>query len=219
VIVGVAVCIVARRDLPAAGFFLQAALPWGMTLAISTWGERPLLQDRYLAFAIVPVIALWGWVWAQLPHWVLCVVGAMLVGSFCLPGAINRLSVMPDQGPPITQAVAWLVANHEEGDLVLTSSPAALNLVKYHAFQAGRMHIDVRCPVGLFPGAGQQVHTASLSGEDVLREGELLADVRRIWVAGNSALLPDGLELREHRSFQAVGSSESYGVALYIRSR
>lgn len=57
---------IARRDAAAIFFLLQAALPWAATLAISTWGERPLLQDRYLVMAQVALVAYVGLVCARL---------------------------------------------------------------------------------------------------------------------------------------------------------
>lgn len=47
---------VAQRDFAANFFLLQAAIPWAATVVISTWGGRPLLQDRYLVPSQVALI-------------------------------------------------------------------------------------------------------------------------------------------------------------------
>lgn len=60
-----AVWRVARRDAAAIFFLLQAAVPWAATLAISAWGGRPLLQDRYLVMAQVALVAYLGVVFAR----------------------------------------------------------------------------------------------------------------------------------------------------------
>lgn len=52
-----AVWRVVRRDGAAIFFLWQAAAPWAATLAVSTWGHRPLLQERYLLPADVAIAA------------------------------------------------------------------------------------------------------------------------------------------------------------------
>ena len=54
------VATLAMRNRAMWFFFLLAAVPWGLSLGISAAGDRPIFHERYLIFAQVFLLGLWG---------------------------------------------------------------------------------------------------------------------------------------------------------------
>jgi mannosyltransferase len=208
------------------GFFLllQASVPWVLSLSLSAWSGRPIFLERYLLFAQFSLFAFWGIVWDRLP-------GLLpRLGLACCLCALSVSSLMmaraqwPTRPPTLAEAAAFLCNHYQEGDVVLTSDPKALNRLHYYAAQAGMPVIPVRCLISPFQPQGHSViHLGSLQTEDVLWMdlSSLPNTARRVWTLAeeNVAIPLSGEHWRELSRWSFDSESvDHYYLILYQRS-
>jgi mannosyltransferase len=187
------VWMVARADRGGLFFLLQASVPWVLGLAISAWSGRPIFLQRCLFFAQLFLFAFWGIVWDRLPG----LVPRLGLGCFLCALSLFNLETIreqwPTRPPALANAVAFLRDHYQDGDVVLTARPSAVNRLRYYAAQAGMRTISVRCILSPFQPPGHIVHLGSLQAADILWTGlssELCA-VRRVWtLAETNAVVP-----------------------------
>lgn len=179
---GFAAWTVWRLDRGGLFFLVQAAVPWAFTLAISYFHDRPLLQERYLTFAQLSWLALWGIACSRirgLPERMLLALALVASSAYATAQFIERL---PQGASPMQRAVQFLKEHYRSGDVVVTENAAAVHVIRYHAEQAGMTGLDVRCRIDHVRPLGQTVHIAALTADDVGWESdEPPADVRRVW--------------------------------------
>lgn len=160
------------RRAPVAGwlFSLMFALPWLLTIAVSTLGGRPLLQERYLLFANAGLLALLGATFAVLDSRIARVAIAGVLGTVFLPATTAYLRSLPSDTPAMAKAMDWLKNQHRPGDVVTVDLPQTVNISKYYAHLAG-LEIDARVYLMSGVEGGQPIHTTSLHGSELLADG------------------------------------------------
>jgi hypothetical protein len=201
-------------------FFLQAAVPWLLSLGVSLFGGRPIFVERYLAFAQLFLLGFWGVAWARLPGPMARVFLTWLLGAVCLSGVAGAIARLPDSPPGPARAAAFLKEHAQAGDLIVVDSPVAVYRLRYYAAQAGLLAPNVRCRVNLFPGPGHAPHLAALATEDIIWPGEPCpGPVPRCWGVSETGQLGleswPGMKLRLQRTFS--GPEGEYSLALYER--
>ncbi len=169
-VVAAGALVIRRAALAGWLFSLMFALPWALTIAVSTLGGRPLLQERYLLFANVGLLALLGATYAVLGNRLVRIAFAAVLGMLFLSATVSYMRSLPSDAPAMEQAMAWLKNQYRPGDVVTVSLPQTVNISKYYARRAG-FEIDAR--VYLMPVAegGQPIHTTSLHGSELLADG------------------------------------------------
>src|SRR5579884_696922 len=206
--------IVCRADR--GGFFLlmQASVPWALSLVFSAWSGRPIFDERYLLFAQFFLFAFWGVVWDRLPG----LVPRLGLGCFLCVLSLSNLEMIrqqwPTRPPALSVAAAFLRVHYQEGDIILTSSPGALNCLLYYTAQAGVPSIPIRCIVDPFQPPGHVLHLGSLQAEDVLWPDLSFqsSGVRRVWKLRDETegvTLP-GEHWREVSQWSFGGGKEDY---------
>ncbi len=221
---GLALWRVSRGDRAAYFFLVQAALPWLLSLGISTWSGRSIFVERYLVFAHLSLLGLWGVLWCRLPDAAPRVLLACWIGLPCLYGLGEALARMPEGPPAIAKAAAVLKQHYQPGDVVFVGSPSAVNLLRYYARQAGLETLSVRCPASPFGQDGHQTHVAALQAEDVTwpHEGATLPMPQRVWEAseGNGAghYPSEGMQTILQETFDGGGGTR-YRLVLYEKAR
>jgi hypothetical protein len=160
--------MIGRADRGGMFLLIQAGLPWALSVAFSLWSGRPIFDERYLLFAQFFLFAFWGIICDRLPG----LVSRLGLGCFlCALSLFNLTTVRqqwPTRPPALSAAATFLRDHYQDGDMVLTGSPAALNRLRYYAAQAGMSTLQVRCTLNPFLPPGHVVHLASLQAEDVL---------------------------------------------------
>lgn len=219
-------CIVwmaAKADRGGLFLLLQASVPWVVSLSLSTWSRRPIFHERYLFFAQFFLFAFWGAVWDRLPG----LVSRLGLGCFLCALSMSSLETVreqwPRRPPALSEAAAFLRDHYQDGDIVLTGSPSALNRLRYYAVQAGLSTIQARCILNPFQPPGHVVHLASLQAEDILWRGvSLETDVaRHAWIAAetNAVMRPPGEQWNEVSRWSfGSGGEDHYHLILYERS-
>ncbi len=220
-VLAVAIWTVWRAPWAGSFFLLQAAIPWLLALAVSSAGGRPILVARYLVFAQLGLLCLWGVAWSCVAGWPGRLLLTSLLAVPILLGCVRAFVRFPDRPPALAYAGAFLKEIYRAGDLVVTDSAAGVNRLRYYAFQAGLTAPDVRCRLSPFLGRGHVIHLASLPLEDIIwtgREREILGG-RRLWQASEDETGPgppfvENMRRVFCRTFRG-GSDTRYTLALY----
>jgi hypothetical protein len=177
----------------AVALLAQAALPWIAIVLISTVGDRPMLQDRYLAFSQASWLALLGVVVASIsrPEW-RAGVATLLFGATLL-GTEQFIAALPAGPPGIVAASERLARDYRPGGVVLVQQAPDVNCLKYQLSQHGAAEVDVRAAMRPWPSSGHINHVASLESHEFLsRIEDLPADVPQLWFAGRPDRFPGG---------------------------
>jgi mannosyltransferase len=185
--------VATRGDRAGLFFLLQASLPWLLSLAISSFSDRPIFHERYLAFAQFFLFPFWGIVWDRLPGWLPRLGLSCFLVAVTLNGLWATRAQWPERPPALAEAATFLRLQYRDGDVVLSASPGELNRLRYYAAQVGLATIQVRCQLSPFQPAGHIVHLGSLQAEDIQWLG-LSSEPRvsgRIWMTGNASVPPD----------------------------
>ena len=176
-----------RRDAVGLFFLSQAVVPWLLTIAVSTWGERPLLQLRYLTFAQLSLLALWGVAFARLRSVTLRILFAAVLLVPSADATWTWLRQLPSGPPAMLTAVRYLDGHHRQGDVILVQRYAHVNCMRFYAKQVGMSEIDVRCQASAMASPGHTNHISSLDRQDMFIEiQEVTATASRVWVAGTN---------------------------------
>ena len=201
--------------------FLQAALPWLLVIGISTLGHRPLLQDRYMTFSGVALVALYGYFIDQCRRLPALSLLVLYIGSLCVYGSVQFMANVPGELPAIIDMMHLVKKEYAVGDLVVAPAPASLNIVKYYASQSGFEFFDVKCPEPPAGRRGQINHISSLDEGDILgTHGEVPAAVRRLWSVGDgrSAVQGDWVKQRTW-AYAIMDKSYPNGLTLVLYNR
>lgn len=184
-LIGVAVAaVIAIRRAPLAGslFSLMFAAPWLLTIAVSTCGGRPLLQERYLLFANAGLLALLGATFAVMK-------GRASRGAFIAilalafaPATSDFIASLSDESPGVERAASWLKERYRPGDVITMSLPQTANIVKYYAGREG-FDVEARVYLAPTPEGGQPIHSTSLHAVELLTDAPHVPPkgVRRCW--------------------------------------
>jgi hypothetical protein len=214
ILAGTALWRIAARDAAAIFFLLQAAVPWAFTIAISLWGGRPILQDRYMLFSQLALFGFWGVVFARLRFWPLKALCALLLLTPASVMTCDYCRHLPSEPPVIECLMADVKEDYRPGDMVLVADPARVNVTRYYAKQAGFEAIDVRCRV-IGVTKGHINHWSSLTADDMLLDCDQdLANVHRVW-AVDTALARNGWRVKSTKSYSSA--RQTLNVALYVR--
>jgi hypothetical protein len=212
--------LIARGDRAGWFFLVQAAVPWLLAIGWS-WGTgRSIFVARYLVFAQVALLGLWGVVLARVGT----LPGRVLAGCFLLSVALaslwGSLEQLPERPPAVLSAARFLREHYRSGDVVLVDSAADVNLLRCYAAQVGLRDFDARCRDDPFGRDQHMSHSAALTEREitwpVTTSGEPVE--QRIWRASESATgssPPDGLRRAFSRTF-AEGSTR-YTLELFER--
>lgn len=211
------------RRAPLAGclFSLMFAMPWLLTILVSTCAGRPLLQERYLLFANAGLLALLGATFATIPQRPARILYVAALALAFLPATIDFLRTLPHAPPAMEQAAAWLKERHQPGDVVTVSLPQTVNIVKYYAQRQG-FEVDARAFVTPAPNGGQPIHTTSLASADLLVDGPHAPPrgARRWWKleTKESADVPrDGWRLLAVRTFTGPPGTREVAGSEFVR--
>lgn len=210
-----------RGDRSGWFLLLQALLPWVLALGFSLLTGRPMLMERYLAFAQVFLLGYWGWVWLRLPGILERAVFTCIVGAAALAGLGEALLRWPRERPAIAMAAAYVQERRQTGDLVVAPYPIALNCFRCYLDHAGAPDLELRTLRSSFEGSPLMSHAYALSAKDVMDEGWLAhPSVRRIWLVhdgGPTRISPaPDMEKILERTF-ADPRRSSYSVSLFVR--
>lgn len=216
--------IMGKADRGGLFILLQASLPWGLSLALSAWSGRPIFYERYLFFAQFFLFAFWGIVWDRLPGMLPRLGLACCLCTLSVSGLMMARKQWPTRPPTLAEAAAFLCNHYQDGDVVLTGDPKALNRLYYYAAQAGMPMIAAHCLISPFQPAGHSyIHLGSLRAEDILWTGLSSEphNARRIWtLTGADAAMPLPGERWREVSQWSFGkrSEDDYRLILYERS-
>jgi mannosyltransferase len=213
-----------RAPRPAAFLLLQAAGPWALAVGISALWGTPILWERYLAFAQLPLLACWSVVWSRLPG------AASRLGLAAALAAFGVYALHPSAGPApghrsgLVPLVEYLRNHYEPGDVIWVNGPSQVNRLRYYAGRFGRPELQVQCTPERVAGVGHVPHLSSLhAGEVAPGLGCGPSPVpRRIWTATASddliRSMPEGTRLVCRRTFAAGGESTTrYALLLFTR--
>ncbi|MEX2141661.1 MAG: hypothetical protein WD894_20515 [Pirellulales bacterium] len=171
----------------------QAALPWIAIVLMATVGDRPMLQDRYLAFSQVSWLALLGVVVASIARPESRVAVAVSVIGVTLLGTQQFVAELPPGPSGIVAASERLARDYLSGGVVVVQRPPDVNCLKFQLRQHGATDVDIRAVLRPWPTSGHINHVASLdSGEFLSRIEDLPAEVPQLWFAGTPDKFPGG---------------------------
>lgn len=213
---GIGIAALCRTRAAALFWLFQAAIPWLTAVGIS-YGERPVFQVRYMAFAHVGLVACLGVGVVSMPT----LPGKLLAGWFvmttCMLGTWERVADTATQRPAIAEAMRFVQAHHQDGDTILVSWHGEVNRVRYYAGEAGISSADVRCISDGWSGPGHMVHVASLNEQDVIRPSQIDAEGRRWWQVDDTGgwAVPLGTKPLLERTFEGPGDYTHYSVRLF----
>ena len=205
-------------------FFCQAMVPWICCLAISTFGKRPILLERYLTFAQVAWFGFLGLAIASAASTRLRLALVALLAPFFGVGAC----IAATQGrahDPKSKALEYLLENYRPGDSVIVGPASDLNALRYVSRRRGALDIDASCRSDVatanVSAAGLPVQLASLRDDERCVPGhDPKSGCKRIWVAWPSREVipeqPAGMVQAMTRTFNGMDGS-SYFVRLYTR--
>lgn len=213
-------------------FLLQAAVPWGLSLGISVLGDRPIFHERYLIFAQVFLLGLWGVMFERVRDVALRVCLIWFLAMTVIYNSLSTLTQIPWQSAPAKQAMQFVKDRYDrEGDVVIAASYRQVNQLRYHASEI-EMEGTIILAIGTLPVyAGHTTHIASLSDSDFIRQEDWRSNkYRRIWYISElfqagANQMPPGMEEIERRVFtreggtRALMNEDEYRVALYGRKQ
>jgi hypothetical protein len=174
------------RNPAAIALLAQAVLPWAAIALISTVGNRPMLQDRYLAFSQASWLALLGVVVASVsrPEW-RAGVAVLLIGATLL-GTQQFVTALPSGSPGISAATERLARDYRQGGVIVVQEAPDVNCLKFYLSQVSEMQFDVRAWRRPWPATGHINHVASLESSEFLsRIEDFPANVPQLWFAGS----------------------------------
>lgn len=216
ILLSTAIWRIVARDSAAIYFLLQALLPWAFTIAVSLFGDRPILQDRYMLFSQVALFAFCGVIFARIRIPALKVGWALLLLAPSSVATFNYFQHLPTESSAIDMLMADVRHEYRVGDMILVSDAATVNVTRYYAIQAGLETVDVRCPVPCL-SKGHVDHLSSLTADDMLWDsGEELAAVDRVWVL-DTTLQRKGWRVESTKSYSSESGRHKINAALYIR--
>jgi mannosyltransferase len=222
-LVGLALWRLIYGDRAACFFVIQAIVPWVISLGISVWSGRPIFVERYMAFAHISLLVLWGVIWCRLHSTALRAFLVFWVGLPCLFGVGETLEQVPGEPPAIAKAAAVLKQQYKPGDVVLVDVPSNLNLLRYYTRQAGMQTLSVRCFANASEKDGHQTHIASLPADDLLWPHEMasITSHMRLWLAfdrNSYVQFPiDGMKAQFEETFDGGGKTR-YTLLLYAKT-
>jgi len=214
---------VIRGDRAAYFFVVQAALPWLANLGISLWSGRSIFFDRYLVFAHLSLLGLWGILWCRLPDAASRVFLACWIVLPCLYGLGLALAQVPEEPPAIAKAAGFLKEHYQPEDVVYVPNPIVVNPLRYYAAQVGLRALPVRCTVSAFGHPGHQTHVASLEAQDITwPDAQGTPPVAgRMWQGsegGGGAGYPcEGMQIILQETFDGGGGTH-YRLVLYEKT-
>jgi hypothetical protein len=213
-------------------FFLLAAVPWGLSLGISAVGDRPIFHERYLIFAEVFLLGLWGVLFDRIRSpaaragvvWFLAVTVAYNSAE-----SLRQLSWQP---PPGERAMRFVRERYDErGDIIVAGSYRNVNQLRYWANELGMEKAEIGAPP-LHPGyRGHRPHVASLDDSDFIPRLDLLPKRHdRIWYireGGLSDPVSWSADMTRSGTGEFTGTSRdglgsrlaAFTVELYVRKR
>jgi hypothetical protein len=168
---------------------LQVFTIWIAATLISTFGGRPILQDRYLILAC-PAFA--GWYALALATTRAWLARLLLVSGLMAPTLYALWLMLAGSGPrPLStfEAVAYLREIHKSGDVILVGRPGTVNVFRYYQTQIPGLALDVRYVLEPreLKRIGQACHLSSFDPDDWIAEERLGSlDAVRLWVVNNS---------------------------------
>ncbi len=223
---------VALRDRAMWFFLLLAAVPWMLALGISMLGDRSIFHERYLVFAQVFWLGLWGVLFERVRLLRLRAGMIRFLIVTVLYNSALSLTEISRQRAPGLQAMQFVREQYDpETDVIIADSYRKVNQLLCLANEAGIKDAKIRA-IGL-PRlqSGHTTHVASLSDSDFIRREDWPAcSYRRIWLVSESLEqrsipLPLGMQsITQHqftrdRAIRTLSESDQYGVMLYARPR
>jgi mannosyltransferase len=207
-----------RGGWPAWFFLLQAALPWAASLGLSVSSGRSIFIERYLVFAHVGLLGLWGLAWSRLPGLPERLILGGLVLLPCLYGLATALEKVPDAPPAIQEAGEYL-HDHARPDDVLVGNHASLFQLLCYASRSGGPLPRLYSRVDPFHPNTQMDYTPALRPDEMAwPDGETAADPpARCWTTSGGSQPPfPKMKLLSERTFQGGGGSQ-YHLYLFVR--
>ncbi len=223
--VGATAFVVAALVLGRVGrfFLLLAFVPWAAAILITTVGGRPLLQERYLAFAHVGFLCLLGAAVERIPWFAARIASAAVlvaVSAMATPQVLANVG----QRDALSQGGRYILDGYRAGDVVVVARPHSLLRLRYYCAMSGHEEINMKVPLDVAPNGGQINHVAALRGDEVIASEDQseLAGSLRVWKLrrGLSAdALARSWRLVRTRRFRETGdqSGTGYSVELWAR--
>ena len=209
-----------RVGQPAVFFLLQAGIPWLASLSLSALSGRPILLERYLVFSQIFLLALWGVAFGSLERrWERAVLLLLLL-PMVVYGLGQAVARYPASASATEQAVASLVRHDLAQDLVVTTSPRALNRYRFYAAVVG-VHADSKCILSRSASGDERFsHIASIEERDVVWDDQVpQLSARRLWrVDPRDESTLEGWTLVSTRIFDG-GDGSRVLLARFARSR
>jgi hypothetical protein len=226
--------VVLARDRAGHFFLLQMAAPWVFGVGYSVFSGSAILQIRYLEFAHVSMLGLFGVVIVLLRRLPLRIGVASALGALCVYAAAGLMTSLAREPPTVVEALRLVQREHRPGDLILVGSQKSVNRLRYYARSIGFDGIDVRCVFerSRYEGGGSITHIASLDESDLILDDVWNpADFSRIWRVFDSTVpwrlkaqnpppiegfppIPDGMRLLLERDFDKSQNTR-YVVTLH----
>jgi hypothetical protein len=216
--------VLAQRNFAANLVLAQTIFPWLAIYLISTFGGRPLLQDRYLAFsqATWPAlvgIAVFG---PRLRTPGIAVGGLILLAT--LAGTAQFVGSLPHGPPGIVAAVDYLDEHSRSGDAVVVDMAPDLNCLRYYLTQTDERILTILVMRRPWPSAGHINHVASLRSDEFLTDiKDLPRQAQQLWFAGEAEKIRgegniSGWRYIEEVAFEGHGpKAPSYNLRRYAR--
>lgn len=213
ILISAFILVALLRGVRAAWLFaLPAFTPWAAALAYASASGRPILLERYLLFAHVSLLGLWGVTFDALPGRALKFAFAWLLGTTTVYGLAVYLARATAE-PPV-ELVAFHALEHRlrPDDWFALADYRELNRVRYYAKRAGlpRLRLVARVPE---LGHGHVTHQATLTPDEMFAS---LSDVMhaapgRVWLFARddeNAHAPSTNKVEAYRvTFRSAGAS------------
>ncbi len=198
-------------------FLLQAGLPWAASLGLSASSGRSIFIERYLVFAHVSLLGLWGLAWSRLPGLPerLALGGIVLLP--CLIGLCTALEKVPDAPPAIQEAGEYL---HDAArpDDVLVGSHQDLFRLLCCASRSDAPLPRLLSRVDVFHPNTQMDYTPALRPEEMAwPDADTAPDPpARCWTTSAAHPPFPKMKLHSERAFHGGGGSQ-YHLYLFVR--
>ncbi len=221
---------VVLRDRAMWFFLLLAAVPWVLALGISMLGDRSIFHERYLVFAQVFWLGLWGALFERVRVLPLRAGMIWFLAVTVLYNSALSLTEISRQRAPGLQAMQFVREQCDpETDVIIADSYRKVNQLLCLANEAGIKDAKIRAVGMPWRHSGHTTHIASLSDGDFFRREDWPAcSYRRIWLVSESLEqrsipLPLGMTTITQRRFthdrnnRTLGEGDLYTVMLYAR--